>query len=231
MIRVFFEVVSVVYLIAAAVHRQSAYESLARFQTESDAIECGKEIGIGTAEFVGIRQATAGSYAEIRFRYIVGKAGIAAGGGIQLSTQHDFRWDLWGGKMLQTRDPKGANVFTYGTSTGSPLRWEYIDGAQSCSLWQRMNQFIVTAGPLVEGETIELVFAIRHTDSRARSFSPSMRLRSNRKSTLIRMATAPFLPLGSSPSLKINAAATSSLKGVRVVKNSEKAISSPLWVN
>ena len=55
------------------------------------------------------------------------KSGMATGGALRISTQRDFKWDMWGGTRLQNQYPGQANFATFRTSTGSPLGWRSLN--------------------------------------------------------------------------------------------------------
>ena len=184
---------------------QSSYGSPAKYADEKAAAAHAAELGLGAAEFVGITEAVAGRYAEIRLRFTAGKAGMAAGGGLRLSTQHDFQWDMWGGTMLQTRAPRAPNFLTYRTSTGALLKWEYIGGAEAYFPWQRLNQFTLTGGSLAEGDFIELVFGDRSGGSPGVLIQPMDESAFEQKVWVDAFGKGEFLPLEHSPKLAVRA--------------------------
>ena len=190
---------------------QSFYESPAKYADEKEAAAHAEELGLGSAAFVGAEQVTAGRYAEIKLRFTVGKAGMAAGGGLRLSTQHDFQWDMWGGTMLQTHAPRAPNFLTYRASNGAALQWEYFGGAEAYFPWQRVNQFTLAGESLAEGDFIELVFGDRSAGSPGVLAQPMDESAFEQKVWVDAFGAGEFLPLARNPRLTVAAGAAQEL--------------------
>ena len=207
---------------------QSGFESLAKYPSEAAAAARGEELGIGVAEFVESSQVTVAQYAQVKLRFTVGKAGMATGGGLRLSTQHDFQWNMWGGTMLQTRSPSAPNFFTYRTSSGAALKWEYLPNADGYFPWQHVNQFILTGASLSEGDFIELVFGDKSAGSPGVLIQPIDETAFEQKVYVDVFGEGEFLPLKNSPQLSIVGGEP---KELIVIAPTDWEVGKARWVN
>ncbi len=207
---------------------QSAFESLAKYADEAEAAARGEALGIGVAEFVESSQATVAQYTQLKLRYTVGKAGIATGGGLRLSTQHYFQWDMWGGTMLQTRSPRAPNFLTYRTSSGVALRWEFLPNEDGYFPWQRINQFTLTGASLSEGDFIELVFGDQSAGSPGVLIQPIDESAFEQKVYVDAFGKGEFLPLKNNPQLTIVGGEP---KELIVIAPTDWEVGKDRWVN
>ena len=199
------------YLAVGMLCGQGAYESSARYKSESAAESRAEELGVGTAEFVGEDTATVGEFGEFTLRFTVGAAGIATGGGIRVATQHDFEWDMWGGTRLQDQHSGQANFVTYRTSTGAPLRWRAVNLNLEYFPWQRMNEFVLEGESLRPGDAIEIVFGDRSGGSPGVEIQPMDESSFEQRIFVDSFGEGEYLPVAESPTLTFVGASASDL--------------------
>ena len=207
---------------------QVGYESQAPYPAEAVAEARAAELGVGVAEFVGPTTATAGEYGEFRLRFTVGKAGMAAGGGLRVATQHDFEWDMWGGTRLQERDSSAANFLTYGTSTGAPLRWRSANLGHEYFPWQRVNEFVLEGDPLRPGDRIEIAFGDRGGGSPGVEIQPMDESAFEQRVYVDAFGNGEFLPLADTPRLEFLGAAA---REIVAVAPTDWTVGESSWVN
>ena len=196
-------VIACVSLSGGSLHGQSAYESQATFPTEAQAEARATELDVGSAAFIGPTTATVGGFGEFTLRFTAGASGMATGGALRISTQHDFEWDTWGGTRLQNRYPGRANFVTFRTSTGSALRWRSLNLDFEYFPWQRMNEFVLEGEPLLPGDTIDIVFGDRSGGSPGVVIQPMDESVFDQRVFVDALGTGEFLPLPESPRLRL----------------------------
>ena len=207
---------------------QAAYDSEARFETETLAEARAEELALGKAAFVGPTKATAGSFGEFRLRFTVGESGMAPGGGLRVATQHDFEWDMWGGTRLQNKHPGRANFASYRTSTGAALRWQSAHLGNEYFPWQRVNQFVLDGDALRSGDWIEIVFGDRSGGSPGVEIQPMDESSFEQRIFVDALGDGEYLPLANSPRLEILAAGARDLV---VLAPTDWEAGTPGWVN
>ena len=216
------------FLLEAVASAQAGFESQARFRTEAAAEERAVRIGAGRAEFVGRADATVGGYGEFTLRYVAGEAGMAAGGGLRISTQHDFEWDMWGGTRLQDAEPGRPNYVTYTASNGAALRWRPVNLGQEYFPWQRANEFLLDGEPLRPGDSIEIVFGDRSGGSPGVEIQPMDEAEFEQRVFVDAFGDGLYLPLAETPTLAFHGAAARHLV---VAAPTDWAAGEPGWVN
>ncbi len=207
---------------------QNAFESQASYRTELDAEARATDLDVGSAAFVGPTSGTVGQFGEFRLRFTVGEAGIASGGGIRVSTQHDFQWDMWGGTRLQERDPRQANFLTYRTSTGASLRWRAADLGNEYFPWQRANEFVLEGDALRTGDWIEIVFGDRSEGSRGVEIQPMDETAFEQRVFVDAFGHGEFLPLAHTPTLTF---VGGSARDLIVIAPTDWQVGERRWVN
>ena len=190
-------------LAVGALLGQDAFVSNAPYRTEQDAEARAADLGLGSAAFIGTDTGTAGGFGEFRLRFTVGEAGMARGGGLRISTQHDFGWDMWGGTRLQDLHPRGPNFLSYRTSTGAGLRWRFASLGAEYFPWQRANQFLLDGDALRSGDWIEIVFGDRSGGSPGVEIQPMDETAFEQRVFVDAFGSGEFLPLAETPTLTI----------------------------
>lgn len=198
-------------LSGALARGQTAFESLAEYDTEAEAERRAAELGLGSAEFVGPAAATAGEFGEFTLRFTAGAAGMATGGGLRIATQHDFEWDMWGGTRLQDRHPARVNFVSYSASTGARLRWRAANLNMEYFPWQRVNEFLLEGDPLRHGDRIEIVFGDRSGGSPGVEIQPMDESAFEQRVFVDAFGKGEFLPLANSPALEFHGGAAQEL--------------------
>lgn len=207
---------------------QDGFRSAADYSTEAEAEERGRQLGLGSARFVGSTTATVAGFGEFTLVFTVGRAGMASGGGLRIATQHDFEWDMWGGTRLQDRHPSRANFVTFRTSSGAGLQWRPVNLSREYFPWQRMNEFLLEGDPLRAGDTIEVVFGDRSGGSPGVEIQPMDESRFEQRVFVDADGTGAFLPLAESPSLRFLGA---SARELLVTAPTDWVAGEPGWVN
>ncbi|MCP5119546.1 MAG: DUF3604 domain-containing protein, partial [bacterium] len=212
----------------------AGFQSFAKYQGEEEAIRKAENLGVGEVSWQAPAEVVVNSHMTWTIRFTVGQAGMKTGGGIWLSTAHDFGWDMWGGVFLQTTNPRMENYLTYRTSTGAALDWKVYGGRDQPSVfggfhpWQRVNAFTLTGDALAPGDSIEV------TIGDTSGGSPGVRVQEmdeekfQQKVYVDALGDGEYLPLRNSPHVRVAAGPARELK---VIAATDWVAGQPGWVN
>lgn len=143
-----------------------------------EAVELGRELGLGNAETLApdpSQPLTVATYEEFRFRYTAGPMAIEQGGHIRFAMRHVFHWS-----PPQTDDPARAGYVTVEGPEGVeleivpwPARSDGWDLFLATFPWQHAIELRVVSGSLERGDSVTLVYGDTGAGGRGARIQPS----------------------------------------------------------
>ncbi len=200
---------------------------MAPFLDEDEAIAAGNALGIGSAELEGPSEVEVRSVQSLTLVYTVGKAGIRSGGGIRVALRH-----LLGFSHPQLDDPTGDGYVTVQVTGDKALsvRVEPEFGGELFNQtfpWQNVLEIGLPVQHLEAGEEIRVRYGDRSKGARGTLVQSFDEPEYAFKVYVDALADGQYLPLESSPTLKVVAGSPSV---VNLVMPSDAVVGKPTWV-
>ncbi len=195
-------------------------------RNEAQAVEKGRQIGLGLATLVGPRRVTAYSYQTWKIVYTAGRAGISPGGGLRIALRHLQRSSA----VVQADKPGDANWVTARTSTGATVPVAVPNGWKVFMTqyfpWQNIVQVTLPEKGMAPGETLAITFGDRDAGGPGMRTQPFDETDYQFKCFVDSAGSGNYLPLANSPSIEVVAAAACRLQ---VIVPSQATVGRQTW--
>jgi hypothetical protein len=178
------------------------------FSSEEQAAAKGRDLGIGQAWLEGPKSAEVSTHQTWTVLYTAGRAGVKPGGGVKVALRHMNH--LW--STVQDEDPQAEGYLSVQPPDGVPVSvsvecgnwskrfmWQYF-------AWQNIVEVVLGESGLGPGQTLRITYGDQTQGSPGFLVQPFDESHYTFKTYVDALGTGEYLPLASSPSVRICAA-------------------------